>query len=184
MPIKYLAYAFVILLTSASTTMAEAQLSYNPWTDPNDQETIAKYYERAARKDADNVEYYEPEAQTELDRTSAYIELPPPDYEEEDSGFLSKVGNMFKTEEEKEPVLLPNTEENRQAIYNMQDQTAESDENSLLDSGSKMLNNLSFNNMKNSIKRKIPHISTDGIIHKFEKASGVNFKSIARKIKR
>lgn len=177
MSIKHMAYTVTIFI--ASVTAAHAQLSYNPWEDPNDPETVSKYYEKLRKSEQENIEYYEPEAPTELDRTSAYLELP--SEEDEDTGILSKVGNLFKSKEE--PILVPNTEENRLMLQEMENEIPAEDSSSFLDSGSKALNNFGLNQIKESVKRKIPHISTDGIIHKFERASGVNFKSIARKIK-
>ncbi len=181
MPIKHLAYTFTVFIIA--TTTAHAQLSYNPWTDPNDAETIAKYYEKAAKVQSGDAEYYEPEAPTEIDKTSAYIELPPLDSEdiEEDNGILNKVGQILRPK--KEPRLIPNTEENRQAVYDMQNDETDNS-NTLLDSGKEMLDSAGFDNIKRSIKRKIPKINTSGIIHKFEKAAGINLKSVAKKIRK
>lgn len=177
-------FTLSLFIATSSITMAHAQLSYNPWTEPNDAETISKYYQKLEKMQNDSIEYYEPEATTEIDKTAAYLEVPPPPSDsDEDSGLLNKVSNLFQSK--KEPVLIPNTEENRQALNEIQnDESQSNSSDSLLDSSNEMLNAIGFDKVKNSIKRKIPRLNAKNMIRKFEKASGVNFKSLARKMKR
>ena len=154
---------------------AKAQLSTNPWLEANDEEAIAEVYEKQNRRSRQQNLRYTPGGTVTIDRTSAYIQ---PGENKEDEGFWDKLGNMFDSKEE-ETALVPNTAANRRALAAARRPApAQQDDSwtSAYDVGGqlgKLQKNFSLPNLPNM----------DGMIRKFERASGVNLKSIGNYLK-
>ena len=153
---------------------AKAQLSTNPWLEANDEEAIAEVYEKQNRRDRQQNLRYTPGDTVTIDRTGAYIQ---PEENKEDGGFFAKLGTMFDSKEE--TTLLPNTAANRRALAAARRPApAQQDDSwtSAFDVGGqlgKLQKNFSLPNLPNM----------DGMIRKFERASGVNLKSIGNYLK-
>lgn len=171
---------FLTIFLSLSTN-AYAQLSSNPWANANNQEDVAKVYEKRQRRGKSNAaeQYYQAEESTVIDRTHAYIQNEDLTDENKDTSLLGKVKGLVSSKPKKETPLIANTADNRRKLAEkkrqQQEQTEEKQEsNSLMPSfGSGLLKN----------NFKLPSFNANGMIRKFEKASGINFKSIGRSLK-
>ncbi len=145
------------------------ELSSNPWLEANDEEAIeAVYQKEQKRARRHSTLHYQTEGATTIDRTHAYIQ---PEESDDDGGFLDSVKNLMSgNNDEQEQTLVPNTQANRQAIARQKQQQQQQ-----ADSGS-MFN---FGNLQNSLK--LPQLpSATGLIQKFERATGVDFKSMGK----
>lgn len=161
---------------------AYAELSSNPWLTANDEQDIKKVYEKRTRRGRINtpIEQYQTEEETIIDRTHAYIQE---DDEllrkEEDTSFLDKVKNALTPSPKSETRLIANTKDNRRKLAEQKQQQAaaqqaEQQEKSLLPS-------IDLGSLTNNFK--LPNLNTTGMIKKFEKASGINLKSIGKQFK-
>ena len=158
---------------------AYAQLSTNPWTTANDNEDIAKVYEKRRRRGKTGGEQrYQAEEATVIDRTHAYIQEDQLPAAESDDSLLGKMKNLVSSTPKKEAPLIANTADNRRKLaeQKQQQQQAEKQKD---DSG--FLPSLGVSNLTNSFK--LPKINANGMIKKFEKASGINLKAIGNSLK-
>lgn len=146
------------------------ELSTNPWLEANDEEAVEAVYQKEQKRSRrQSTLQYQTEATTTIDRTHAYIQ---PEESGEDEGFLDSVKNLMSDDDQEQP-LIPNTQANRQAIarQKQQQQQQQQQENS----GS-MFN---FGNLQNSLK--LPQLpSATGLIQKFERATGLDFKNMGK----
>ena len=147
------------------------ELSTNPWLEANDEEAVeAVYQKEQKRARRQSTLQYQTEETTTINRTHAYIQ---PEESGEDEGFFDSVKNLMSDDEEQEQALIPNTQANRQAIARQKQQQQQQQQQA--DSGS-MFN---FGNLQNSLK--LPQLpSATGLIQKFERATGVDFKSMGK----
>lgn len=169
----------IIALTLAALP-AYAQLSANPWLTANDSEDVAKVYEKRQRRGKSGGEQrYQAEAATVVDRTYAYIQDDQMPAEETDQSFVGKVKNLVTGKPEKDTPLIANTAENRRRLAEQKQQQPVEAQAQKEDSG--ILPSLNIGSLTNSFK--LPNINTAGMIKKFEKASGINLKSLGNSLK-
>lgn len=158
-----------------NTSTALAQLSTNPWAEPNDIKQIKKIYEKRTRSGYyDGQPQYIDDGTAVIDRTHAYIQEN--SESDEKDGFIDNLKSAFSNTEDNNQNLIPNTKENREAIkQQFQQQQKEKDNTSILPS-------FNLKNKLNRIKKsiKLPNININGAIRKFEKNSGINLKSLAK----
>lgn len=146
------------------------ELSTNPWVEANDEETVEALYEKEKKRlRRQSTLQYQPEETTTIDRTHAYIQ---PENNDDDSGFLDSVKNFMSGDDNsQEQALIPNTQVNRRAIAikKQAQQQKASNSGSMFDFGS----------LQNSLK--LPQLpNANGLIQKFERATGVDFKSMGK----
>lgn len=155
---------------------AHAQLSANPWLDPNSSEEVEKVYKKSQKKQNHSVTSYTPEAPTTIDQSSAYIEITDEE-ETKDNSFINKLTKPFTKKEETR--LVPNTKDNRKAVMERQEQraaeTAAANDSNTMDA-------FDFSDYMPK-KVSLPKFNTNNLIKRFEKASGVDFKAIARQMR-
>lgn len=156
---------------------ANAQLSANPWAEANDDEAIEEVYNRRQRRGYTAPTEYQREESVVIDRTHAYIQE---DEVEEDKSFVEKVKDAFSGKKEEEKPLITNTADNRKALAKKkareQAQKAEENED---DSGS-LLPSFGMGKLGGF---KMPSFNATSLIKKFERASGVDLKSIGKQFK-
>ncbi len=158
-----------------------AQLSTNPWLEANDDEAVAEVYRKEQRRQNLRSLDYQAEGTATIDRTHAYIQ----DTEEDDEGLLDKVKNAFGGDDGDESgagqALVPNTAANRRALA-QQKQAAQAQE----ESSALSVPTFDFSGQVNHLQRslRLPKLpSMTGMIQKFERASGVNFKGMGKYLK-
>lgn len=175
---------FLILVLSA--TEVSAQLSTNPWVNGNSEETVAKIYQKQRRRGIQSREQnYSVDDMVTIDRSHAYIQL---DNEEgKDESLMDKVKNVFNGGDKEEAVrLIPNTKDNRKAVAKLRtDRQAAAEVSHSESSKVFSLPNFGIGNKVQKLKNnfRLPSFNTTAAIKKFEKASGVNFKAIAKQFK-
>lgn len=162
-----------LLCFTVSSAMAD--LSPNPWLEENDEEDLKEVYAKSQRYNHNNIADYTSEDETLIDRSHAYIELPQDD-EEENGGFLSKLSGSFKKKEDA-PLITKTTAKRRAAAAKAAE--ARSANNSSDDDD--ILSGLNLGKMGKSLK--LPKLNTGSLIRKFERASGIDLKSIGKEIK-
>ncbi len=143
------------------------ELSTNPWLEANDEEAVEAVYQKEQKRSRrQSTLQYQTEETTTIDRTHAYIQ---PEENEEDEGFFDSVKNLVSGGNDQEQPLVPNTKANRQAIARQKQQQQQTNSSSMFD----------LNGLQNSLK--LPQLpSATGLIQKFERATGVNFKSMGK----
>lgn len=158
-----------------------AQLSTNPWLEANDDEAVAEVYRKEQRRQNLRSLDYQAEGTATIDRTHAYIQ----DTEEDDEGLLDKVKDVFGGDDGDESgagqALVPNTAANRRALA-QQRQAAQAQQE---DSGF-AVPTFDFSGQINRLQRslQLPKLpSMTGMIQKFERASGVDFKKMGKYLK-
>lgn len=158
---------------------AYAELSTNPWQTANDEEAVQQVYQKRIRrgKQGAATEQYVAEESTVIDRTHAYIQDEDLPAEEEDTGFLGKVKNIVSPKPQNEGKLIANTAENRRKIA--EQKRAQEAQKQEKEDNSGILPSLG--GLTNSFK--LPNVNAVGMIQKFEKASGINLKSIGKQFK-
>ena len=142
-----------------------AQLSTNPWLEANDDEAVAEVYRKEQRRQNLRSLNYQAEGTATIDRTHAYIQ---------------DAGENGATEEDEGQALVPNTAANRQALA-QQRQAAQVQQE---DSGF-AVPTFDFSGQINRLQRslQLPKLpSMTGMIQKFERASGVDFKKMGKTI--
>lgn len=157
------------------TGTALADLSPNPWLEANDEEDLKEVYAKS-RKRNHNMTGYSAEGETVIDRSHAYVELPQDEKAETDTGFLGKLSNSLKKKEEA-PLITRTTAKRRAAAAKAAENNTES-ENS---SGDNILSGLNFGKRGKGLK--LPGLNANGLIQKFERASGINLKSLGQELK-
>ena len=143
-----------------------AQLSTNPWLEANDDEAVAEVYRKEQRRQNLRSLIYQAEGTATIDRTHAYIQ---------------DAGENGATEEDEGQALVPNTAANRQALA-QQRQAAQVQQE---DSGF-AVPTFDFSGQINRLQRslQLPKLpSMTGMIQKFERASGVDFKKMGKYLK-
>lgn len=156
-------------------TAAFAELSPNPWLEANDEEDLKEVYAKNKKRNNHNMAGYAAEDETLIDRSHAYVELPQ-DEKEEDNSFLGKVSNSFKKKEDA-PLITRTTAKRRAAAAKTAKARAS---NSTSDSNNNS-SDLSLGKFKKSLK--LPNLNADNLIQKFERASGIDIKSIGKSLK-
>ena len=158
-----------------------AQLSTNPWLEANDDEAVAEVYRKEQRRQNLRSLNYQAEGTATIDRTHAYIQDAGENgATEEDEGLLDKVKDAFGGDDGDESgagqALVPNTAANRRALA-QQRQAAQVQQE---DSGF-AVPTFDFSGQINRLQRslQLPKLpSMTGMIQKFERASGVDFKKM------
>ena len=157
-----------------------AQLSTNPWLEANDDEAVAEVYRKEQRRQNLRSLNYQAEGTATIDRTHAYIQDAGENgATEEDEGLLDKVKDAFGGDDGDESgagqALVPNTAaQQRQAAQVQQE-----------DSGF-AVPTFDFSGQINRLQRslQLPKLpSMTGMIQKFERASGVDFKKMGKYLK-
>ena len=162
-------YTVMIVFCSADSF---AQLSSNPWAVENDEEAIEEVYNKRQRRGGYKAPTsYQHEENVVIDRTHAYIQE---DEMEEDKTFVEKVKDAFSGKKEEDKPLIANTADNRKAVAKKRAQKRAEEEN---EKSGGMLSSFGLGGMK------MPSLNNSSLIQKFEKASGVNFKSIGKQFK-
>lgn len=157
---------------------AYAELSSNPWLTANESEDVQQVYNKRARrgKAGKSIEQYTAEESTVIDRTHAYIQDKDLPSEDENASFLDKMKNIVSPKPQSEGKLIANTAENRRKLAEQkraqEEKKQEKDDGGLLPS---------FGGLTNSFK--LPNVNANKMIQKFEKASGINLKSIGKQFK-
>ena len=171
----------LLALVMLQSGTAFAQLSANPWATANTKEDINKVYEARARRGKANAteQYYQPEESTVVDRTHAYIQDADLPEEEKDTSFMGKVKGLVSSEPKKETPLIANTADNRRKLALQKQQQQEQVSETKQESG--FLPSFGTGALKKNFK--LPSINATGMIKKFEKASGINLKSIGKSFK-
>ena len=163
-----------------------AQLSTNPWLEANDDEAVAEVYRKEQRRKNLRSLNYQAEGTATIDRTHAYIQDAGENgATEEDEGLLDKVKDAFGGDDGDESgagqALVPNTAANRRALA-QQRQAAQAQQE---DSGF-AVPTFDFSGQINRLQRslQLPKLpSMTGMIQKFERASGVDFKKMGKYLK-
>lgn len=146
------------------------ELSTNPWLEANDEEAVEAVYQKEQKRARRSSLQYQPEQSVTIDRTHAYIQAEESD---EDEGFFDSVKNLMSDDDDKEQALIPNTQANRQAIAQKKQQQIQQQQQA---DSSFMFD---FGGLQNSLK--LPQLpDATGLIQKFERATGVNFKSMGK----
>ena len=143
-----------------------AQLSTNPWLEANDDEAVAEVYRKEQRRQNLRSLNYQAEGTATIDRTHAYIQ---------------DAGENGATEEDEWQALVPNTAANRRALA-QQRQAAQVQQE---DSGF-AVPTFDFSGQINRLQRslQLPKLpSMTGMIQKFERASGIDFKKMGKYLK-
>lgn len=143
-----------------------AQLSTNPWLEANDDEAVAEVYRKEQRRQNLRSLNYQAEGTATIDRTHAYIQ---------------DAGENGATEEDEGQALVPNTAANRRALA-QQRQAAQVQQE---DSGF-AVPTFDFSGQINRLQRSLQlpkPPSMTGMIQKFERASGVDFKKMGKYLK-
>ena len=161
-----------------------AQLSTNPWLEANDDEAVAAF-DTLSRQNLRSLNY-QAEGTATIDRTHAYIQDAGENgATEEDEGLLDKVKDAFGGDDGDESgagqALVPNTAANRRALA-QQRQAAQVQQE---DSGF-AVPTFDFSGQINRLQRslQLPKLpSMTGMIQKFERASGVDFKKMGKYLK-
>jgi hypothetical protein len=153
-----------------------AQLSSNPWATENDEEAIEEVYNRRQRRGGYKAPTnYQHEENVVIDRTHAYIQE---EDLEEDKGFVEKFKDAFSGKKAEEKPLIANTADNRKAVVKKKAQERaqkQAEEESEKSGG--FLTSFGLGGMK------MPSLDATSLIKKFERASGVNLKSIGKQFK-
>lgn len=168
-----------------------AQLSTNPWLEANDDEAVTEVYRKEQRRKEQRRQNlrslnYQAEGTATIDRTHAYIQdVGENGATEEDEGLLEKVKGAFGGDDGDESgagqALVPNTAANRWALA-QQRQAAQVQQE---DSGF-AVPTFDFSGQINRLQRslQLPKLpSMTGMIQKFERASGVDFKKMGKYLK-
>lgn len=157
---------------------AYAELSTNPWQTANDEESIQQVYEKRTRRGKQNAAtaQYETQESTVIDRTHAYIQDDDMPSEDENASFLDKMKNIVSPKPQSEGKLIANTADNRRKLAEQKQQQAAQKQEQANDSIIPSLGGLT-----NSFK--LPNVNAKGMIQKFEKASGINLKSIGKQFR-
>ena len=155
MMIKLKKAVCILLLTAAYPAYAE--LSFNPWTHPNTKEDIDAVYQQRNKKN--NLD------QQEMFHKPSYIAIP--------------INSSAKKITNTNIGLSNNTSQNNQVTP---PKRTSSPTNSLRKRLSR--NTEETDSVNDFIPQNIhlPKVNTRGLIQKFERASGINFKSIVKKI--
>lgn len=168
-------FCFVVALLCSN--LGYAQLSANPWAVENDDEAIEEVYNKRQRRGYSAPTEYQREENVVIDRTHAYIQDEDID---EDKSFVDKMKDAFSGKKEEKP-LIANTSDNRKAVAKKKAiERAQREQEEKNESSGGMFSSFG---MKGIGGFKMPSLDTAGMIKKFEKASGVNLKSIGRKFK-
>lgn len=163
-----------------------AQLSTNPWLEANDDEAVAEVYRKEQRRQNLRSLNYHAEGTATIDRTHAYIQDAGENgATEEDEGLLDKVKDAFGGDDGEESgagrALVPNTAANRRALAQQRQAARVQQE----DSGF-AVPTFDFSGQINRLQRslQLPKLpSMTGMIQKFERASGVDFKKMGKYLK-
>lgn len=168
--------SFFLLFRSVE---ANAQLSTNPWLQANDEEEVAKIYQKRQKRYKGSIASYTPEESTVVDRTSAYIEV---EQEKQDDSLIGKITGAVSPK--KETKLIANTSSNRKALAAARQAEAAAHQ-SQEENSSFGLPSLGISNSLSGLKKnlKLPNFNATGLIQKFERASGINLKSIGKSFK-
>ena len=143
-----------------------AQLSTNPWLEANDDEAVAEVYRKEQRRQNQRSLNNQAERPATSDRPHPNIQ---------------DAGENGATEEDEGQALVPNTAANRQALA-QQRQAAQVQQE---DSGF-AVPTFDFSGQINRLQRslQLPKLpSMTGMIQKFERASGVDFKKMGKYLK-
>ena len=143
-----------------------AQLSTNPWLEANDDEAVAEVYRKEQRRQNLRSLNYQAEGTATIDRTHAYIQ---------------DAGENGATEEDEGQALVPNTAANRRALAQQRQAGQVQQE----DSGFGVPT-FDFSGQINRLQRslQLPKLpSMTGMIQKFERASGIDFKKMGKYLK-
>ena len=168
---KQILIILLCLIINIPTT--EAQLSYNPWLDPNDEENIKEVYDKQLKKNNNNQANYIPQEHTTIERiekTHVTKEKAQSSNNKSDSDFMQKISNMLSNDEK-------TTSQPKQKTGLWNKPTSRSSSGSL--------STEAFSNKAKSAVNNFTRPISNGftnLIKKFERASGVNLKSIARKL--
>ena len=164
-------------------SVARADLSTNPWLEPNDEEEIAKVYQKKRyreqrfeydEEDEDVIEIDVQQQQQLPDEEQIQKASGKSSASSSDGGVLNYVKSVFNSEDDGEK-----TDANFVIVGD--DSSANSATNS---TGTfDMLNSFGVNKMMPSIPVNLRKPNVNGWIQRLERASGVNFKSLARKMK-
>ena len=157
-----------------TVTTAVAELSNNPWLEANDEEDLKEVYAKSQKRNNNNMAGYTSEGDTVIDRSHAYIELPDDNTKEEaDDSFLGKISGSFKKKEEA-PLVTRTTAKRRAAA-------AKAAESRASDNNDSEMSGFGLGKMGKGLK--LPKINANGLIQKFERASGINLKSIGKQLR-
>ncbi len=154
MMIKLKKATYILLLTAAYP--AYADLSFNPWTHPNTKEDIEAVYQQRNRKN--NFE------QQEVANKSSYIAIPINSSAKKITN--TNLGHTSSTQQDSQVIIPKRTSSPTNLLKNRL-------ANDTMETGSDFM-------PKNM---HLPKINTRGLIQKFERASGINFKSMAKKMR-
>lgn len=179
--IKKAAVYLGIYLMMTSPLMA--QLSINPWEEPNDEDTVAAIYEEQQQFLLNEAEEYEPEETTVIDRSYAYIEVPIEENEEEDGeggrGIWSVIRGIFAPQA-KETQLLLNTQENRQKLA----EAERYQEGMARDSDETLYNKIGLDKLDISLPRiRIPRWDTSQMIQRIRRVTRAKLQGFSRKLR-
>ena len=162
-----------------------AQLSTNPWLEANDDEAVTEVYRKEQRRKEQRRQNlrslnYQAEGTATIDRTHAYIQDVGENgaTEEDEKGAF---GGDDGDESGAGQALVPNTAANRRALA-QQRQAAQVQQE---DSGF-AVPTFDFSGQINRLQRslQLPKLpSMTGMIQKFERASGVDFKKMGKYLK-
>lgn len=170
--LKRLCLISAVFCLFAGTALAD--LSPNPWLEANDEEDLKEVYAKNRKHHNNSMAGYTSEEETLIDRSHAYVELPQDDEKkEEDSGFLGKFSDTFKKKEEA-PLITRTTAKRRAAAARV----AEAQSTSNGSDDDNLTSKLSFGK-----GFKLPNLNANGLIQKFERASGINLKSMGKSLK-
>jgi hypothetical protein len=171
--LKRLCLILSVFCLFAGTALAD--LSPNPWLEANDEEDLKEVYAKNRKHNNNNMAGYTSEGETLIDRSHAYVELPQDD-EKEDTGFLGKFSDSFKKKEEA-PLITRATAKRRAAKAKaVEAQSAGNGSDS-----SDMMSGFGLDKLKKGIK--LPSLNANGLIQKFERASGIDLKSMGKSLK-
>lgn len=167
------------------TSPIRAQLSMNPWEEPNDEDTVAAIYEEQQRFLLNEAEEYEPEETTVIDRSYAYIEVPIEENEDGDgdedggSSIWSAMRGIFAPRA-KETQLLLNTQENRQKLA----EAEHYQESMARDSDETLYSKIGLDKLDISLPRiKIPRWDASQMIQRIRRATRAKLKGLSRKLR-
>lgn len=174
--VKKILFTFIALIFTVSTAFAE--LSSNPWLEENDEEDLKEVYAKQQKRNRNNMAGYTSEDETIVDRSHAYIELPDQTESKKDEGFFDKISSSFSKKEEAPLVSkasLKHREQQQQIV-----EPSSTDTNS----SSGFMPDLGIDKGIKKVKNALKIPSTTSMIQKFERASGINLKSIGKQLRR
>jgi len=170
--------AFICLLILIAPSLpAKAQLSTNPWLQPNTEEDVADVYEKNRKKNnINNIESYTPEETVVIDNTDYDTTAE----ESSKSNLLDKISGLFNSNSEPAENNTENTTDADSGIFSNESTGSKSSNSTNIED---FMPSMGGANNQISQSLRIPTMNANKIIRKIEKASGINFKDIARQMK-